>query len=141
MRIATALHGDVSVMYVIIRYIEEGKIQMNKIIPERLTIAREALGITKAEAARRCGLSKIGYCRYEYGDRTPSLQTTEILAQRLGTSVDYLIGNSDDRNLDQITVYRKTTPFLFELSRICATDEEMAKRLIDYYYKIRSDES
>lgn len=113
---------------------------MNSLIPERLTIAREALGITKAEAARRCGLSKIGYCRYEYGDRTPSLQTTEVLAQRLGTSVDYLIGNSDDRNPDQITICREKTPFLFELSRICGSSgEDMAKRLLDYYYSLSRD--
>lgn len=110
---------------------------MNKLIPERLTMAREALGITKTEAARRCGLSKIGYCRYEYGDRTPSLQTTEVLAQQLGTSVDYLIGNSDDRNPDRIIVYREKTPFLFELNQICEMrGEEMAKRLLDYYSRI-----
>ena len=36
-----------------------------QLIPERLKIARENLGITMAEASRRLNLSKIGYCRYE----------------------------------------------------------------------------
>ena len=41
-----------------------------QLLSERIKIARENLGITKAEAARRLNLSKIGYCRYEYGERT-----------------------------------------------------------------------
>lgn len=110
---------------------------MNKLIPERLTKAREALGITKTEAARKCGLSKIGYCRYEYGDRTPSPQTTEILAQRLDTSVGYLTGESNEPESDIFIVYRKQTPFLYELNRSCeASGEETAKRLLAYYYSL-----
>ena len=41
----------------------------NQLIPERLKMAREKLGITMAEASRRLNLSKIGYCRYVYGER------------------------------------------------------------------------
>lgn len=107
---------------------------MKKLIPERLTKAREALGITKAEAARKCGLTKIGYCRYEYGDRTPSPQTIEILAQRLDTSVNYLTGESNESESDIFIVYRNQTPFLYELIRSCeASGEEMSKRLLAYY--------
>lgn len=112
---------------------------MNKLIPERLTAAREALGITKTEAARRCGLTKIGYCRYEYGDRAPSPQTTEVLAQRLSTSVAFLTGVSDDPEPDWIIVRRDQTPFLFELNRRCASSgEDMAKRLL-LYHRIMSE--
>ena len=50
------------------------------LIPERLRNVREGLGITMAEASRRMNLSKIGYCRYEYGDRSPSPQTIEVFA-------------------------------------------------------------
>lgn len=50
-----------------------------KLIPERLKFVRENMGITMAEASRRLNLSKIGYCRYEYGERVPSQQTLEII--------------------------------------------------------------
>ena len=77
----------------------------DKIIAKRITAARENLGITKAEASRRLNLSKIGYCRYEYGDRTPSMQTLEVIAQCFNTSVDYLtahIGYKCLRNPDAV---------------------------------------
>ena len=34
---------------------------MDDFVPERLILIREKLGISKAEAARRVGLSKMGY--------------------------------------------------------------------------------
>lgn len=111
---------------------------MNRLIPERLTIARETMGITKAEAARRCGLTKIGYCRYEYGDRSPSPQIVEILALRLNTSTDYLTGGSDDRDPAVFVVDREKTPYLYELSLGCANaGEEMTKRVLAYYKKLK----
>ena len=68
-----------------------------KTVSDRIKTARENLGITKAEAARRLNLTYIGYCRYEYGDRTPSSQTLELIAQCYGTSVDYLTGKTDNK--------------------------------------------
>ena len=44
------------------------------LIPERLTLAREQLNLSKAEAARRIGLTAASYVRYEEGDRRPSPQ-------------------------------------------------------------------
>ena len=84
-----------------------------QLISERIKKAREKLGITKAEASRRLNLSKIGYCRYEYGERTPSPQTLEVIAQCFNTSVDYLTGLSDDSDPTQIVVNKKEYPELF----------------------------
>ena len=58
---------------------------MDVFVPERLILIREKLGISKAEAARRVGLSKMGYGRYESGERIPSVQTIEVMAQKLNT--------------------------------------------------------
>ena len=65
-------------------------------MPERLKKIREDRGLNKAEAARLLGLSKMGYLRYESADRTPSHQTVVFMAQKLGTSPDYLIGTTED---------------------------------------------
>ena len=87
----------------------------NQLIPKRLKTAREKMGISMAEAARRLNLSKIGYCRYEYGDRTPSPQTVEVIARVFGTSVAYLTGESGDMTPDFIIIDKNGTPELFEL--------------------------
>lgn len=112
----------------------------SQLIPERLKIARERIGITMAEAARRLNLSKIGYCRYEYGDRVPSPQTVEVIAQCFGTSVDYLIGISDDPEPTRIVIDKEKDPALFDLVKLCeGNNSEQILRLIHYLRKITAE--
>ena len=104
-----------------------------KLIPERLRTARENMGITMAEASRRLNLSKIGYCRYEYGERVPSFQTTAVIAQCFNTSVDYLVGLSDSPEPRQILITAEKSPELFELVTLCKdADTAQIRRLIEY---------
>ena len=106
-------------------------------IKERLRAAREAAGITKAEASRRLGLSKIGYCRYEYGERIPSAHTIEAIAQCFGTSVKYLTGESDDTSPDYMLITKSQEPDLYSLVEFCrSTDEKSLMRLLAYYRKL-----
>ena len=108
-----------------------------QLIPERLKIARENLGITMAEASRRLNLSKIGYCRYEYGERVPSIQTIEVIAQCFHTSVDYLVGITDNPSPTQIVIDKESNPELFELVELCHNnDSDQIKRLIAYYQEL-----
>ncbi len=109
-----------------------------KLIPERLKYAREKLNITMTEAAKRLNLSKIGYCRYEYGDRSPSLQTIEVIARCFNTSVNYLIGKTDDITPDTITISKAENPELFLLiNEFRNFDDETLKRLTAYYRNLK----
>lgn len=109
----------------------------NQLLPERLIKAREKLGITKAEAARRLNLSKIGYCRYEYGERVPSLQMVEMIAQCFGTSSDYLLGNTLDESPDYIVIRKDDSPYLFEIiGMLSSSDQDTQKRILEYYKKL-----
>ena len=58
--------------------------------PARLREIRQSRGLSMAEASRVLKLSKMGYCRYEYGDRVPSYQMIFYLALHLDTSYEYL---------------------------------------------------
>ena len=108
-----------------------------QLIPERLKTVREKEGITMAEASRRLNLSKIGYCRYEYGERTPSMQTTEIIAQCFHTSVEYLTGFSDNPNQAQIVINKNDNPKLFELIEKCQNNNpDQNEHLLSYYNKM-----
>ncbi len=109
----------------------------DQLSPIRLKEAREKLGITKAEAARRLKLSKIGYCRYEYGERTPSLQTVKVIAQCFETSVDYLLGKTTDISPDYVTVDKTKQPYLYELViNMSTSDSSIQKRVLEYYKKL-----
>lgn len=109
--------------------------------PERLIEVREKLKINKADAARMLDMSKMGYGRYESGERVPSVQVIEIIAQKLGTSVDYLTGKSDDPDADQIVVSRRDEPELFAFAEYYKHNEEEAKLRIEHYLKSLKDKS
>ena len=57
--------------------------------PVRLREIRTRNDLSMAEAGRLLNMSKMGYCRYEYGDRVPSYQTIQYIAELMGTSYDY----------------------------------------------------
>lgn len=100
--------------------------------------AREKAGLSKAEAARRLKLSCIGYCRYEYGERTPNIQIIEAIANCFNTSVDYLQGKTSNMSPDTILIKKDDNPELFELIRkVSPSDEATIKRLLAYYKQLK----
>ena len=114
---------------------------MKSIVSDRIKSARENLEITMAEASRRLNLSKIGYCRYEYGERTPSAQTLEVIARCFHTSVDYLTGKTDDMSPDCIIISKTDSSALFELvSSIKSSDIQSVERLLAYYKALTQQE-
>lgn len=111
---------------------------MDVFVPERLILIREKLGISKAEAARRVGLSKMGYGRYESGERIPSVQTIEVMAQKLNTSVDYLMGKTDDPGPDQVVIRKADDSDMFEFISYYKKDEEFKKRIKHYLKELNN---
>lgn len=100
--------------------------------PERLISLRQSLGINKAEAARRLNISAMGYGRYESGEREPSYQTVSFIAQTFNSSVDYLYGKTDDKNVTTLTISAKDEPDLFFLVESIRNDSHMLERLLAY---------
>ena len=107
-----------------------------QIIIEHLINARERLGINKAEAARRLNLSRIGYNRYESGERTPSPQMMEIIAQCFNTSVDYLTGKTTNISSNSIVIRKDDKPDLYELVNELTSDQMLLRRMLAYYKKL-----
>ena len=108
-------------------------------MPERLKKIREARGLNKAEAARLLGLSKMGYLRYESASRTPSHQTIVFMAQKLGTSPDYLIGITEDCEPKEFVISKSVDPALFELITDLIDKKNPARdRVLSYYKKLKA---
>ena len=107
------------------------------LIPERLKSARDCLNLSKAEAARRIGLTAASYVRYEAGDRNPSPQVILSIAEKLGTSVAFLSGETDDISPDMISISKADDPILFEFIKdIQKADNATIQRLLSYYYRL-----
>ena len=108
------------------------------LIPERLKSAREQLSLSKAEASRRIGLTAASYVRYESGDRCPSPQVIQSIAERLETSVDFLSGKTDDISPNIISIQKDDAPILFEfVKNIQNADFSTLQRLLSYYNHLK----
>ena len=101
-------------------------------IPERLKEIREERNLSKAAAARMLNLSKMGYLRYETGDRTPSYQTIVFMAE-------YLTGKEDTPEPREYIISKTDDPELFALIQdMMDTKKEARTRLLAYYKKLKA---
>jgi transcriptional regulator with XRE-family HTH domain len=64
---------------------------MNETLGDRILQLRKNAGLTQTELAEKIGVSKSQYLRYENKNVQPPANIMNLLAEHLGTSVDYLI--------------------------------------------------
>lgn len=96
----------------------------------------EQLGISNAEAARRCGLDERRYGHYVSGRREPDLALLVRIAQTLGTTPNWLLGASADDcpatphsdYLDRLTFVARALPDQ-ELSLLVTLAEAFARHM------------
>lgn len=97
---------------------------------ERLKELRKQAHLTQVELAKRLGIGQSSYADWERGKKNPTQENLIRLAQILNVSVDYLVGNSEEKSdeLDNIEL-------LFRMNSKDLTDEEKAvfkKELIEF---------
>ena len=61
---------------------------------KRIRMLREQMKLSQFELAKLLGISQASLCRYETGEREPSIQMLKRIAEELDCTVDYLIGES-----------------------------------------------
>ncbi len=106
-------------------------------MPERLIAAREKLGLNKAEAAKLLGMTAMGYGRYEHGERVPSYQILQFIAEEFGVSYDYLVGAKKTPAPDRLVVDKKEDPELFALVKgLRNADEKTFNKVVAFYNKL-----
>lgn len=62
---------------------------------ENLKRQRIKCGLSQQELANRVDMSQQSIYQYENGINQPSIETLILLAQKLGTTIDYLVGNTE----------------------------------------------
>ena len=62
----------------------------------RIRTARKTIGLTQAQLADLCGMATITIQQYERDKRTPDIEKIFLLAEKLRTTVEYLIGTVDE---------------------------------------------
>jgi len=78
---------------------------------------RTEKGLTQEELSKNLNINRATYAHYETGRREPDIETLKLLAKYFNVSVDYLLGNSDDRttlNPKEDTPYEKISKLVKE---------------------------
>ena len=97
---------------------------------ERLKELRKQAHLTQVEQASKQGIVQSSYADWERGKKKPTQENLVKIAQILNVSVDYLVGNSEEKNdeLDNIEL-------LFRMNSKGLSDEEkkiFKKELIEF---------
>lgn len=97
---------------------------------ERLKKLRKDAGLTQVDVANKLGISQPAYASWERGIKRPTQDNLVKIAQVLNVSIDYLVGNSEEKTdeLDNIEL-------LFRMNSNGLTEEEkkiFKKELIEF---------
>lgn len=97
---------------------------------ERLKELRKQAHLTQVELASKLGIVQSSYADWERGKKKPTQENLVKIAQILNVSVDYLVGNSEEKSdeLDNIEL-------LFRMNSKGLTEEEkeiFKKELIEF---------
>ena len=71
----------------------------------KITELRKQKGWSQSELAKQIEVSREIIGRYERNDAMPSIDIAKRMAEAFGVSLDYLVGNSEDK-LDKATLNR-----------------------------------
>ena len=109
---------------------------------QRLIHCREKLNITKQEAAKRMNMSQPAYLRYESGDRFPSIHAIQTMAAVLGTSVEYLTGETDNAHPTSYLIESASDPDLFYLiDSYKKSNKDDQNRFLKYWKNFQKEPS
>ena len=103
------------------------------VFAERLKELRKQAHLTQVELAKRLGIGQSSYADWERGKKKPTQENLVKIAQILDVSIDYLVGNSEEKSdeLDNIEL-------LFRMNSKGLTEEEkelFKKELIEFMKK------
>lgn len=87
---------------------------------ERLKNLRKQAHLTQVDVAEKLGISQPAYASWERGTKKPTQDNLVKIAQILNTSVDYLVGNSDEKIEDELD----NVEFLFRMNSKGLTEKE-----------------
>lgn len=97
---------------------------------ERLKNLRKEAGFTQVDVASKLGISQPAYASWERGVKKPTQENLVKIAQIFNVSIDYLVGNSEEK-LDELD----NIELLFRMNSKGLSEEEkevFKKELIEF---------
>lgn len=95
---------------------------------KRLQAMRSARGINQEELARKANLQPTAVSHFETGSRKPSFDNLRRLADALDTTVDYLMGRTNEPT----AALPEGDQMFRHFQRLTDEDRETARNLVEY---------
>ena len=104
----------------------------------RLTVLLDEHNMTQTQLAKKIGTSNVTICRYLTGERVPRLDVVTKIADFFNVSLDYLLGLSNDKNIQSsnensdlnIDMIIKSLYSLDDNSHLSKNQIELIKKLL-----------
>jgi transcriptional regulator with XRE-family HTH domain len=93
----------------------------------RIKKIRDGMGLSQRGLAERLGLSSAALAQYEIGARSPSNEVLLHIARGLGTSVDYLLGATDQ---PQISIDKEVVEAFESFGKLSPHDRQVVMEII-----------
>ncbi len=97
----------------------------------RLKQLREAAGMSQIELGNRLGVTQQSVFAWEHGKTSPQIQTAITLSQIYGVSLDYLMGLSDNPEINKTPGVEDAELMGSTMERIKALPEPVLEALLD----------
>ena len=105
----------------------------NKTFQQRLKEEMEKNRYSQKEICELCGITQAAFSRYMTTDRLPKMGILANIANVLGTTTDYLIGNDEKYGYDQLKIVLASSKD--DLSK--NQKKELIKILMDEYNNVQ----
>ena len=102
------------------------------IVGDKIKQCRENQGLSMTDLAKKTGMTISAISQFESGDRAPSLESLDKLADALEVSVDYLMGREEKISDENLSAMFRGLQNMTEEDR-----EEM----LNFYQFLRAKES
>ena len=119
---------------------------MDSILSKRLKQLRIENDLYQKDVARKIGITESGYGYYEQGKRIPDSIMLNKLAALYNVSTDYLLGNTDKKNTDSLTLDEELQQLLSDPNTLVAFKDfnnlsDMDKQEIINFIKFKKQQN
>lgn len=105
----------------------------------RIKLLREEANMTQQELANKLNGAKSTVAMYEKGDRKPSMEILLKLSNIFNCSIDYILGKSDIRNLEELNKVKFANANGLNTEGLDNEDLEELQRQIEYMKKLKKN--
>lgn len=106
-------------------------------VGNRIKLLREELGLKQDELAKKLNISPSSVGMYETNKREPNNEITIKLADFFGVSIDFLLGKTDIRNIDELKQVEFANSGGLDTKGLDDDDLIELQRQIDYIKKMK----